>query len=132
MSKSMLINVILEEESRVAIVDNGVLDFFEIEIGTSNAEGEIYKGLRDVTRPRCRLPSTRWEDWGLPRDESFRVFPLQGTMPLQDQVTSPRDGHPRQVSGTNSTTTSLLSTDYSLRAATGSDTLRNSAVSNAR
>ena len=49
MSKSMLINVILEEESRVAIVENGVLDFFEIETLTK----ETLKG--NITCAKCEL-----------------------------------------------------------------------------
>ena len=52
MSKSMLINVVQEEESRVAIVDGGVLDFFEIEtLSTETLKGNIYKGVVENVNP---------------------------------------------------------------------------------
>ena len=44
MPKSMLVNVTAEEEHRVAIVDNGILDVFEIEtFSREHLKGDIFK-----------------------------------------------------------------------------------------
>src|SRR5437773_2429157 len=80
MSKSMLINVIQEEESRVAIVDGGVLDFFEIEtLGSSTLKGNIYKGVVENVNAslEAAFVSCGWDRPGfLPLDEvNFRVLP---------------------------------------------------------
>jgi ribonuclease E len=81
MSKSMLINVILEEESRVAIVDNGVLDFFEIETLTKETlKGNIYKGVVENVNASldAAFVDCGWERPGfLPLDEvNFRILPV--------------------------------------------------------
>ena len=78
--KCMLINVILEEESRVAIVDNGVLDFFEIEtLGKQTLKGSIYKGIVENVNAslEAAFVNCGWEKPGfLPLDEvNFRVLP---------------------------------------------------------
>src|SRR5437867_2282095 len=45
MAKAMLINVTHAEESRVAIVENGVLDTFEIEtLNRESIKGNVYNG----------------------------------------------------------------------------------------
>jgi ribonuclease E len=95
MSKSMLINVILEEESRVAIVDNGVLDFFEIETLTKETlKGNIYKGVVENVNSSldAAFVDCGWERPGfLPLDEvNFRVLPVlksrKGASKIQEHV----------------------------------------------
>src|SRR6266481_3824764 len=52
MPKSMLVNVTAQEEHRVAIVDNGVLDIFEIETLTrEHLKGDIFKAIVEVVNP---------------------------------------------------------------------------------
>ena len=80
MPKCMLINVILEEESRVAIVDNGVLDFYEIEtLSKQTLKGSIYKGIVENINAslEAAFVNCGWEKPGfLPLDEvNFRVLP---------------------------------------------------------
>ena len=52
MSKSMLVNVAAEEEHRVAVIDNGVLDLFEIEtLSRENIKGNIFKAIVEGVNP---------------------------------------------------------------------------------
>ncbi|MBI4516067.1 MAG: Rne/Rng family ribonuclease [Deltaproteobacteria bacterium] len=52
MSKIMLINVTHAEENRVAVIDNGVLESFEIEsFSRSHLKGNIYKGTIHRVHP---------------------------------------------------------------------------------
>src|SRR2546422_10650719 len=55
MPKSMFVNVTAEEENRVAIVENGVLDVFEIEtLSKEHLKGNIFKviveGINQIGR----------------------------------------------------------------------------------
>src|SRR5436309_4575671 len=80
MSRCMLINVVQEEESRVAIVDGGVLDFFEIEtLSSETLRGNIYKGVVENvnTSLEAAFVNCGWERPGfLPLDEvNFHVLP---------------------------------------------------------
>jgi len=52
-------NVTAEEENRVAIVENGVLDIFEIEtISRENLKGNIFKAVVDGVNPALEPPSS--------------------------------------------------------------------------
>ena len=52
MSKSMLVNVAAEEEYRVAVVVDGVLDLFEIEtLSRENIKGNIFKAIVEGVNP---------------------------------------------------------------------------------
>ncbi|MGD8376394.1 MAG: Rne/Rng family ribonuclease [Acidobacteriota bacterium] len=82
MSKSMLINVTHPEESRVAIVDNGTLDGFEIEtVQHGQLKGNVYKGI--VRNVNSALQAAFVEfgasrDGFLPLDEvNYQVLPAR-------------------------------------------------------
>ena len=83
MAKSMLVNVTAEEENRVAIVENGVLDIFEIEtLSRENLKGNIFKAVVDGVNPALEAA---FVDYGgeragfLPLDEvNFKVYPSRG------------------------------------------------------
>src|SRR5437867_3732957 len=80
MSKCMLINVVQEEESRVAIVNGGILDFFEIEtLSSETLRGNIYKAVVENVNPslEAAFVNCGWERPGfLPLDEvNFKVLP---------------------------------------------------------
>lgn len=100
MSKVMLINVILEEESRVAIVDNGILDFFEIEtLGKASLKGNIYKGVVENVNSalQAAFVNCGWDKPGfLPFDEvNFKVLPSskgrKGPSRIQDHIAPGRE-----------------------------------------
>ena len=82
MSKSMLVNVAAEEEYRVAVVDNGVLDLFEIEtLSRENIKGNIFKAIVDGVNPALEAA---FVDYGgeraafLPLDEiNFKIYPTR-------------------------------------------------------
>jgi len=83
MSKAMLINVTHPEEGRVAIVDNGVLDGFEIDtVQRGQIKGNIYKAtVRNVNQAL----QASFVDFGgvrdgfLPLDEvNFQLLPQRG------------------------------------------------------
>ncbi len=83
MSKAMLINVTHAEEGRVAIVDNGVLDGFEIDtVQRGQIKGNIYKAtVRNVNQAL----QASFVDFGgirdgfLPLDEvNFQILPQRG------------------------------------------------------
>ncbi|MGH9748399.1 MAG: Rne/Rng family ribonuclease, partial [Candidatus Polarisedimenticolia bacterium] len=80
MPKSMLVNVTAEEEHRVAIVDNGVLDVFEIEtLSRENLKGNIYKVIVEGINPALEAAFVNYggERAGfLPLDEvNFKLYP---------------------------------------------------------
>src|SRR5438445_917025 len=80
MPKSMLVNVTAEEEHRVAIVDNGVLDIFEIEtLSREHLKGNIFKGIVEGVNPALEAAFVNYggERAGfLPLDEgNFRLYP---------------------------------------------------------
>src|SRR5207245_11271823 len=83
MPKSMLVNVTAEEEHRVAIVDNGVLDIFEIEtLSREHLKGNIFKGIVEGVNPALEAAFVNYggERAGfLPLDEvNFKVYPSRG------------------------------------------------------
>ena len=91
MSKVMLVNVSHEEESRVAIVQGGVLESLEIESVSKSLKGNIYKGI--VHNVNVALEAA-FVDYGeeraafLPLDEvNFKVLP----------VLPGREGHGRRI-----------------------------------
>ena len=123
MSKSMLINVILEEESRVAIVDNGVLDFFEIETLTKETlKGNIYKGVVDNVNGSldAAFVDCGWERPGfLPLDEvNFKVLPAvkgrKGASRIQEHVAPGMEILVQVIRDKFGTKPPSLSTYYSL------------------
>ncbi len=80
MSKSMLVNVTAEEENRVAIVDNGVLDVFEIEtLSREHLKGNIFKVTVEGINPALEAAFVNYggERAGfLPLDEvNFKLYP---------------------------------------------------------
>src|SRR5881409_1563562 len=83
MPKSMFVNVTAEEENRVAIVENGVLDIFEIEtLSRENLKGNIFKAVVDGVNSALEAA---FVDYGgeragfLPLDEvNFKVYPSRG------------------------------------------------------
>jgi ribonuclease E len=80
MPKSMLVNVTAEEEHRVAIVDSGVLDVFEIEtLSRENLKGNIYKVIVEGINPALEAAFVNYggERAGfLPLDEvNFKLYP---------------------------------------------------------
>ncbi len=80
MPKSMLVNVTAEEENRVAIVDNGVLDVFEIEtLSKEHLKGNIFKVIVEGINPALEAAFVNYggERAGfLPLDEiNFRLYP---------------------------------------------------------
>ena len=59
MPKSMFVNVTAEEENRVAIVENGVLDVFEIEtLSKEHLKGNIFKVTVEGINPPWKPPSS--------------------------------------------------------------------------
>jgi ribonuclease E len=80
MSKSMLVNVTAEEEHRVAMVDNGVLDNFEIEtLSREHLKGDIFKAVVEGVNPALEAA---FVNYGAPRagflplDEvNFKLYP---------------------------------------------------------
>jgi len=83
MPKSMLVNVTAEEEHRVAIVDNGVLDIFEIEtLSREHLKGNIFKGIVEGVNPALEAAFVNYggERAGfLPLDEvNFKLYPSRG------------------------------------------------------
>ncbi len=82
MSKQMLVNVTAEEENRVAIVDNGTLDAFEIEtLSRENLKGNIFKVTVEGLNPALEAAFVNYggERAGfLPIDElNFKIFPAR-------------------------------------------------------
>ena len=76
----MFINVVQEEESRVAIVADGVLQYFEIEtLSSESLKGNIYKGVVENVNSslEAAFVNCGWDRPGfLPLDEvNFRVLP---------------------------------------------------------
>jgi ribonuclease E len=81
MSKVMLINVTHAEESRVAIVENGVLDTFEIEtLNRESIKGNIYNGVVEGINTTLNAAFVRYGNdrpGFLPMDEiNFKNVPL--------------------------------------------------------
>src|SRR5262245_28200958 len=80
MSKSMLVNVAAEEEYRVAVVDNGVLDLFEIEtLSRENIKGNIFKAVVEGVNPALEAAFVNYGGERaafLPLDEvNFKLYP---------------------------------------------------------
>lgn len=80
MPKSMFVNVTAEEENRVAIVENGVLDVFEIEtLSKEHLKGNIFKVVVEGINPALEAAFVNYggERAGfLPLDEvNFKVYP---------------------------------------------------------
>jgi ribonuclease E len=80
MSKSMLVNVAAEEEYRVAVVDNGVLDLFEIEtLSRENIKGNIFKAIVEGVNPALEAAFVNYGGERaafLPLDEiNFKIYP---------------------------------------------------------
>src|SRR2546425_1050059 len=86
MPKSMFVNVTAEEENRVAIVENGVLDVFEIEtLSKEPLKGTIFKVIVEGINPALEAA---FVDYGgeragfLPLDEvNFKVYPSRNGGP---------------------------------------------------
>jgi len=81
MSKAMLINVTHAEESRVAIVENGVLDTFEIEtLNRESIKGNFYNGIVEGINTTLNAAFVRYASdrpGFLPMDEiNFKNMPL--------------------------------------------------------
>ena len=81
MSKAMLINVTHAEESRVAIVENGVLDTFEIEtLNRESIKGNIYNGVVEGINTTLNAAFVRYGNdrpGFLPMDEiNFKNVPV--------------------------------------------------------
>jgi len=81
MSKVMLINVTHAEESRVAIVENGVLDTFEIEtLNRESIKGNIYNGVVEGINTTLNAAFVRYGNdrpGFLPMDEiNFKNVPI--------------------------------------------------------
>jgi len=80
MPKSMLVNVTAEEENRVAIVDNAILDVFEIEtLSKEHLKGNIFKVIVEGINPALEAAFVNYggERAGfLPLDEiNFKLYP---------------------------------------------------------
>jgi ribonuclease E len=78
--KQMLINVLQAEESRVAIVEDGVLEWIEIETGSQEKlKGNIYKGVVENLNPSLQAAFVKLSigrSGFLPMDEiNFRTVP---------------------------------------------------------
>ena len=88
MSKAMLINVTHAEEGRVAIVDNGVLDGFEIDtVQRGQIKGNIYKAT--VRNVNLALQAS-FVDFGgnliqISEDADGFLFAATGSIPLSDK-----------------------------------------------
>src|SRR2546422_3161235 len=93
MKKKMLINVADEEESRVAIVEDGVLEEFTIETSSKEQiKGNIYNGV--VVKVEPSLQAT-FVDYG-GRRHGF--LPLGGNQPrwyTTEVRSGEREGRPR-------------------------------------
>ena len=81
MAKAMLINVTHAEESRVAIVENGVLDTFEIEtLNRESIKGNVYNGIVEGINTTLNAAFVRYASdrpGFLPMDEiNFKNIPL--------------------------------------------------------
>ncbi|HEV8335210.1 MAG TPA: Rne/Rng family ribonuclease [Candidatus Polarisedimenticolia bacterium] len=81
MAKAMLINVTHAEESRVAIVENGVLDTFEIEtLNRESIKGNVYNGVVEGINTTLNAAFVRYGNdrpGFLPMDEiNFKNVPL--------------------------------------------------------
>src|SRR3989338_9530155 len=79
MPKSMLVNVTAEEENRVAIVDNAILDVFEIEtLSKEHLKGNIFKVIVEGINPALEAAFVNYggERAGfLPLDEiNFKLY----------------------------------------------------------
>ena len=95
MPKLMLINVTHSEESRVGIINNGVLESFEIEsLSREHLKGNIYKGTIHRIHPALEAAFVdigAERDAFLPLDEiCFRNLPN----PPPPPTTSPVAGEP--------------------------------------
>jgi ribonuclease E len=82
MSKSMLVNVAAEEEYRVAVVDNGVLDLFEIEtLSRENIKGNIFKAVVEGVNTALEAAFVNYGGERaafLPLDEiNFKIYPAR-------------------------------------------------------
>jgi len=80
MSKSMLVNVAAEEEYRVAVVVDGVLDLFEIEtLSRENIKGNIFKAIVEGVNPALEAAFVNYGGERaafLPLDEiNFKIYP---------------------------------------------------------
>jgi ribonuclease E len=80
MPKSMFVNVTAEEENRVAIVENGILDVFEIEtLSKEHLKGNIFKVVVEGINPALEAAFVNYggERAGfLPLDEvNFKLYP---------------------------------------------------------
>jgi ribonuclease E len=80
LSKIMLVNVTHVEESRVAVVDNGVLDAYEIEtMNRTQVKGNIYNAVVENTHPSLEaafLKISPEQNGFLPLDEvNFNLLP---------------------------------------------------------
>jgi ribonuclease E len=76
----MLVNVTAEEEHRVAVVDNGVLDLFEIEtLSRENIKGNIFKAVVEGVNPALEAAFVNYGGERaafLPLDEvNFKYYP---------------------------------------------------------
>src|SRR5262245_65682442 len=83
MSKSMLVNVAAEEEYRVAVVDNEVLDLFEIEtLSRENIKGNIYTAIVEGVNSALEASFVNYggdRAAFLPLDEiNFKLYPTRG------------------------------------------------------
>jgi ribonuclease E len=86
MTKSMFVNVTAEEENRVAIVENGVLDVFEIEtLSKEHLKGNIFKVVVEGINPALEAAFVNYggERAGfLPLDEvNFKLYPSRNGGP---------------------------------------------------
>ena len=86
MAKSMLVNVTAEEEHRVAIVDDGILDHFEIEtLSKENLKGNVFKAIVEGVNPALEAAFVNYggERAGfLPVDEvNFKFYPSRNGDP---------------------------------------------------
>jgi ribonuclease E len=80
MPKAMLVNVTAEEEHRVAIVDDGILDLFEIEtLSRENLKGNIFKAVVEGINPALEAAFVNYGGERaafLPVDEvNFKLYP---------------------------------------------------------
>ncbi len=83
MSKIMLVNVTHVEESRVAILENGVMEAYEIEtIIRANIKGNIYNAVVENVHPSLEAAFVRLTPdlkGFLPLDEvNFKLLPVRG------------------------------------------------------
>jgi ribonuclease E len=79
----MLVNVAAEEEYRVAVVDNGILDLFEIEtLSRQNIKGNIFKAVVEGVNSALEAAFVNYGGERaafLPLDEiNFKLYPSRG------------------------------------------------------